>query len=405
MTARNLLVELLVEELPPKALKKLGEAFATALAASLKSQGLIDANSVATPYASPRRLAAQVTAVVAKAADKAVQQKLMPVSVALDAAGNATPALLKKLSALGADASVVPTLKRAMDGKAEALFLDSVVPGATLAKGLQTALEAALGGLPIPKVMSYQLADGWSSVNFVRPAHRLVALHGADIVPISALGLTAGRETQGHRFEAAKPVVSIRDADSYAEQMETEGAVEMDACALHRGLGAARFKNGADRHWLSPVKVTVGQQCRAGGSMRKGEQIAWLLCARKQNGRLDRRPYLLFQSIPPHGSGGGMSVMSGLTQLPFLSVPHPAVCHGTHDAKRGAVVMKVWNHRGSRPTLKTGVSPQGRSSVAPGSDRANFSMSLRLMARTLDAIAQQGEAPARRAAIALARKL
>ncbi|MBL8503056.1 MAG: glycine--tRNA ligase subunit beta [Rhodocyclaceae bacterium] len=248
MSTQNLLVELFVEELPPKALKKLGESFAAALSASLKSQGLIDTNSVATPYASPRRLAAHVTAVAAKAADKAVQQKLMPVSVALDAAGNATPALLKKLSALGADASAVPTLKRAMDGKAEALFLDSVVPGATLATGLQAALEAALGGLPIPKVMSYQLADGWSSVNFVRPAHKLVALHGAEVVPVSVLGLTAGRETQGHRFEAANPLVSIRDADSYAQQMASEGAVTpgfAERCAeIGKQLRVAAAKEG-----------------------------------------------------------------------------------------------------------------------------------------------------------------
>ncbi len=199
-------------------------------------------------------------AVADRAADKAVQQKLMPVAVALDAAGNATPALLKKLAALGADASVVPMLKRAMDGKAEALFLDSVVPGATLAAGLQVALEAALDGLPIPKVMTYQLADGWSSVNFVRPAHKLVALHGADVVPISVLGLTAGRETQGHRFEAAKPVVSIRDADCYAEQMKTEGAViasfaerraeieqQLQAAAAKEGLQADRGRRAARR--------------------------------------------------------------------------------------------------------------------------------------------------------------
>ena len=253
MRTQNLLVELFVEELPPKALKKLGESFAAALSASLKSQGLIDTNSVATPYASPRRLAAHVTAVAAKAADKAAQQKLMPVSVALDAAGNATPALLKKLSALGADASAVPTLKRAMDGKAEALFLDSVVPGATLATGLQAALEAALGGLPIPKVMSYQLADGWSSVNFVRPAHKLVALHGAEVVPVSVLGLTAGRETQGHRFEAANPLVSIRDADSYAQQMASEGAVT-PGFAERRAEIEKRLKAAATKEGLKPIE-------------------------------------------------------------------------------------------------------------------------------------------------------
>ena len=253
MATKNLLVELFVEELPPKALKKLGESFAATLAASLKSQGLIDDKSVVTPFASPRRLAVHVTAVANKAADKQVQQKLMPVAVALDAAGNATPALLKKLAALGADASVVPTLKRAMDGKAEALFLDSVVPGATLATGLQAALEAALAGLPIPKVMTYQLADGWSSVNFVRPAHRLVALHGADVVPIGVLGLTAGRETQGHRFEAAKPVVSIRDADSYAEQLKTEGAV-IASFIERRAEIARQLQAAAAKENLKPIE-------------------------------------------------------------------------------------------------------------------------------------------------------
>jgi glycyl-tRNA synthetase beta chain len=251
MTTKNLLVELFVEELPPKALKKLGDAFAATLAATLKSQGLID-QSVVTSFASPRRLAVHVTVVAAKAPDKAVQQKLMPVKVGLDADGNATPALLKKLAAVGADASVVPTLKRQMDGKAEALFLDSVVPGATLAAGLQAALEAAIAGLPIPKVMSYQLQDGWSSVNFVRPAHRLVALHGADVVPISVLGLTAGRETQGHRFEAKNPIVSIRDADSYADQMKTEGAV-IASFAERRDEIAHQLQAAAAKEGLKPI--------------------------------------------------------------------------------------------------------------------------------------------------------
>jgi glycyl-tRNA synthetase beta chain len=222
---KNLLVELFVEELPPKALKKLGESFAGTLAASLKAQGLAPADAAVTAHASPRRLAVQVTAVAGRAADKAQQVKLMPVAVALDAAGQATPALLKKLAAVGADASAVAGLKRLPDGKAEALFLDSIVPGVSLAEGLQKALDEALAKLPIPKVMGYQLADGWSTVQFVRPAHGLVALHGAQVVPIRALGLDAGRTTTGHRFEAAQPVVTLRDADSYVEQLRDEGAV------------------------------------------------------------------------------------------------------------------------------------------------------------------------------------
>lgn len=221
----NLLVELFVEELPPKALRALGDSFAATLAASLQASGLMDAGAAVTAYASPRRLAAHVTGVWARAADKAVSQKLMPVSVGLDASGAPTPALLKRLGALGAEASAVAGLKRAGEGKAEALFFDSVQPGVDLAAGLQKALDEAMAKLPIPKVMTYQLADGWSSVHFVRPAHGLVALHGDAVVPIQALGLSAGRNTQGHRFEAAAHPVLLRDADSYADQLRDEGAV------------------------------------------------------------------------------------------------------------------------------------------------------------------------------------
>ncbi|MDM7951036.1 glycine--tRNA ligase subunit beta [Hydrogenophaga sp.] len=229
-TIKNLLVELFVEELPPKALKKLGDAFAGVLGEQLKVQGLASADAVITPFASPRRLAAHVTAVAVRAADKAVSQKLMPVSVGLDASGAPTPALLKRLGALGAEASAVAGLKRAIDGKAEALFYDSVVPGVDLAVGLQKALDEALGKLPIPKVMTYQLETdcelpGWSSVQFVRPAHGLVALHGADVVPVKALGLTAGNTTHGHRFEAAVDPVVLKDADSYAATLAQDGAV------------------------------------------------------------------------------------------------------------------------------------------------------------------------------------
>ncbi len=230
MKTQNLLLELFVEELPPKALKKLGEAFAGVLHEQLKQQGLATAESKLTAYASPRRLAAHITDVAAQAADKVVSQKLMPVSVGLDAAGYATPALLKKLQVLGADASAVPGLKQVMDGKAEALFFDSVVKGATLAGGLQKALLEAIAKLPIPKVMSYQLENdcelpGWSSVSFVRPAHGLVALHGSAVIPVHALGLKSGNSTQGHRFEATISPVVIAHADEYAATLQKDGAV------------------------------------------------------------------------------------------------------------------------------------------------------------------------------------
>ena len=227
MSIKNLLVELFVEELPPKSLKKLGESFATVLSGSLVSQGLVLPGGEVTAFASPRRLAVHVERVIVQAADKSVSQKLMPVKVGLDADGNATPALLKKLASLGADASVVPNLKREMDGKAEALFFDSVVAGVKLVDGLQKALVEALAKLPIAKVMTYPdpTGDGWPVVNFVRPAHSLVALYGRKIIPVSVLGLTAGNTTMGHRFEAKVDRIVLEDADNYAHQLETEGAV------------------------------------------------------------------------------------------------------------------------------------------------------------------------------------
>ena len=267
MTHQNLLVELFVEELPPKALKKLGESFANVLFEQLRDAGLTGANAVVTPYASPRRLAAHVTQVAAQAADKAVQQKLMPVTVGLDASGNATPALLKKLQAIGADvsnpAALVASLKRAPDGKAEALFYDSVAKGATLLQGLQKALDEALAKLPIPKVMTYQLESdcelpGWTSVNFVRPAHGLVALHGSQVVPVKTLGLKAGQSTHGHRFEANVSPLIIQDADSYAATLARDGAViasfaerraeivkQLNAAAAKVGGGAKAIEDEA----------------------------------------------------------------------------------------------------------------------------------------------------------------
>lgn len=227
MNASNLLVELFVEELPPKALQKLGDAFASVLFDQLKAQGLLASSEARlTAYASPRRLAAHITEVLPQGQDKAVSQKLMPVSVGLDAEGKPTPALLKKLAAIGADESAVAQLKRQGEGKAEALFYESTVKGVQLTDGVQKALDEAIARLPIPKVMRYQLADGWTSVNFVRPAHGLVVLHGTQVlIGVKALGLTAGPATHGHRFEAAVDPVVIHDADSYAEQLREEGAV------------------------------------------------------------------------------------------------------------------------------------------------------------------------------------
>ena len=101
---KSLLIELFTEELPPKVLKILGEVFAESIATSLQLQGLTS-DATSTPFSTPRRLAVHITNVADRAADKNVQQKLMPATVGLDSSGNVTPALLKRLSSLGLDAS------------------------------------------------------------------------------------------------------------------------------------------------------------------------------------------------------------------------------------------------------------------------------------------------------------
>ena len=234
MQSKNLLIELLVEELPPKALKKLGDAFGTALFQGLKNKEHLDDGAVLTTFASPRRLAAHVSQVLPSAVSKPERTKLMPVAIALDGEKNPTPALIKKLKTLGLD--YILSVNKSVwderisaenDGKTETLFHTDVATGLSLEINLQQILDQALGKLPIPKMMGYQLADGWSTVNFVRPAHALVALHGADVVPIATLGLKAGRETHGHRFEAKLDPILIKDADSYAAQLENEGSADL----------------------------------------------------------------------------------------------------------------------------------------------------------------------------------
>ncbi|HEY4353756.1 MAG TPA: glycine--tRNA ligase subunit beta [Paraburkholderia sp.] len=219
----TLLVELLTEELPPKALARLGDAFAEGIAQRLAARDLIEGELSFERYATPRRLAVTINNVRAVAPEKNVREKVLPVSVALDANGQPTAPLAKKLAALGFPDFSVSDLERASDGKAEAFFLRYAAPGATLAEGLQTALDEALAKLPIPKVMSYQRPDG-TPVQFVRPVHRLTVLHDNQIVPVSAFGIDADDTTLGHRF-LSEGFVQIQHANAYAETLRHRGHV------------------------------------------------------------------------------------------------------------------------------------------------------------------------------------
>ena len=224
MSSRPLLIELFTEELPPKALPKLGHAFAQGMHDALQQHGLLASDNLIESFATPRRLAVKLTHVLAVAPEQSFAEKLMPVKVALDANGAATPALLKKLAAKGWEHLDVATLDRESDGKQDYLVARGTAPGASLHQVLQAAIESAINALPIPKVMRYQLADGVTSVKFVRPAHALIALYGDEVIPAEILGLTSGNITHGHRFLHPGPI-AIVSADTYENQLATVGHV------------------------------------------------------------------------------------------------------------------------------------------------------------------------------------
>jgi glycyl-tRNA synthetase beta chain len=224
MSHAPLLVELFTEELPPKALQRLGQAFADGIKAGLADKALLSANSVVTPFATPRRLAVHITKVLDQAPDQAFSEKLMPAKVGLDDQGQPTAALIKKLAAKGLEHLGAADLTQIDDGKQAYLVAEGLASGALLSEVIQGIIEAALGKLPIPKMMRYQLADGTTSVSFVRPAHRLVILHGDKVLAGSVLGLTSGRSTLGHRFLSNVPI-EIQSADSYETQLASQGHV------------------------------------------------------------------------------------------------------------------------------------------------------------------------------------
>jgi len=223
----TLLIEVFTEELPPKSLRRLGDAFSESIFSALKSAGLAGDSSTVTSFATPRRLAVQVSHVLNHAPDHPVREKLLPTSIAFDATGKATPPLLKKLGALGYGEIDIASLEKSGEGKNEALYLNVIAKGAALDKTAQIALEQTLNKLPIAKMMHYQVLqkDGQlADVQFARPAHHIVALHGNRTLNISSLGIHAGNQTEGHRF-LAPGNLTIATADQYENDLQTKAKV------------------------------------------------------------------------------------------------------------------------------------------------------------------------------------
>ena len=216
----TLLVELLTEELPPKALARLGEVFAHQIHVGLSDRNLVSASDAYEWFATPRRLAIKVPQVLTVAPDATAFEKIMPVSVALDAGGQPTPALKKKLEAKGIPLTAIAAFEKRMDGKSETFFYKATVTGAKLDDVLAGIVADALKKLPIPKVMRW----GDSDHQFVRPVHGLVMLHGDRVVPGEVLGLASRNVTRGHRFLSTGEIV-LKHAEDYSAVLKTEGKV------------------------------------------------------------------------------------------------------------------------------------------------------------------------------------
>ncbi len=225
MKLDNLLIELLTEELPPKSQKQLGIAFGKNIKEFLVKQNLVSETSEETIFSTPRRIGIHLKDVQDAAKDQNASVKLMPASVGFDASKKPTEALLKKLYAIGLDEKAINRIVIKNENNADVLYVDKNIEGAKLKDIISECISSSLTRLPIKKMMSYQLADGWTTVNFVRPAHGLIVLHGTNIIKANVLGVESNRTTLGHRFESKKEFIEIKHADEYADQMRTEGSV------------------------------------------------------------------------------------------------------------------------------------------------------------------------------------
>ena len=213
---QTLLIELLTEELPPKALNNLGNHFAQSIAEGLEKAQLIDGAAQFTAYASPRRLAVSVANVKAVQAEQHIVRKGVSVAAGMKD-GVPTKALEGFARSCGVE---IGNLKIIHDGKQDVYAHEFTQAGQTLAALLGEIINNAIKKLPIPKVMRW----GSSTHTFVRPVHGLVVLHGADVVPVNVLGLDSRRQTLGHRFLSQGAIV-FAQADDYAQQIAEQGKV------------------------------------------------------------------------------------------------------------------------------------------------------------------------------------
>jgi glycyl-tRNA synthetase beta chain len=214
----DFLVEIGTEELPPKALRSLMEAFGKGLTAAVDDAAL-EHGDVHT-YASPRRLTVLIEALVRQQADRTVQHKGPPTRIAFDKDGKPTAAATAFAGKCGVDVHALETSK---SEKGEWLVFEAIEKGQSAAELMPSLIERALAALPIPRRMRWGAGDA----EFVRPVHWIVMLHGESVVPASVMGTVAGNASRGHRFHTSEPIIIGRPKD-YLTALEKKGYVIAD---------------------------------------------------------------------------------------------------------------------------------------------------------------------------------
>jgi glycyl-tRNA synthetase beta chain len=220
----TLLIEFITEELPPMSLKELGEKFGQLIAEGLQKQNLIKNHEIRV-FSTPRRLGVKILNVAEKSENQKKLIKLMPDKIGFDEESIPTKALMKKLQSLNETDEAISRIKKEDESGQKILYLEKDIEGISLENILSEIIDNCINHLPIKKMMSYQLEDGWTSVNFVRPVKNLLVLHGKKILKVSSLGLEANNKSFGHRFESKEEILTIDHADNYEKILLETGRV------------------------------------------------------------------------------------------------------------------------------------------------------------------------------------
>ena len=224
MKIENLLIELLTEELPPSSQKELGLKFSEFIAKELLAKNLIDSIDLSF-YSTPRRIGARINLVKEQAKTQNKLVKLMPSRIGFDENKKPTQALIKKLNSLGESYKDLENIVQKKERDEEVLFLQKEFVGEKLENELAEIITKSLNQLPIKKMMTYQLNDGWTTVNFVRPIKNLLIMHGSKTLKIKAYGMESNNQTIGHRFDSDLPLIKIDHANNYEKKLLEIGKV------------------------------------------------------------------------------------------------------------------------------------------------------------------------------------